>query len=90
MAKYQVSGVRRWDGPEHSHITHLFGPHLSSCSVTDAIRAIEAGEHSYYVVRDARQRPLVVVRPEGGRAYVQASLDGILTNDLLEIEQEQS
>ena len=88
MAKYQVSGVRRWDGPAHSHITHLYGPHLPSCSVPDAIRHIESGLHSYYLVVDAGQRAIVVVTPDGGRPYLQASADGVLTDDLLRIDQE--
>lgn len=89
MAKYQVSGVRRWDGPSHSHITHLYGPHLPSCSVPDAIRNIESGLHSYYLVVDAGQLALVVVEREGTRPYLQASAAGVLTDDLLEIDQEQ-
>jgi hypothetical protein len=90
MAKFQVSGVRRWDGPEHGHITHLYGPHLPSCSVPDAIRNIESGLHSYYLVINGSQRPLMIVRPDAAHPYLQASLDGVLTNDLLEVDQEQS
>jgi hypothetical protein len=90
MSKYQVSGVRRWDGPRHSHITHLYGPHLPSCSVPDAIRSIEAGVHSYYLVVEGGQRPLVVVAPHGERPYLQASAHGELTDDLLHIDQEET
>ena len=85
MPDVQVLCIRK-SNPERSHeqITHL-GGHGWKWPIAQVIRSIEAGDNTFFVLDPrTRQRSVVmVVRPEGKRAYVRTHADGDLNDNLL-------
>lgn len=85
MPEVQVTCVRK-SSPErlHEHITHL-GGHGWKWPVAQVIRSIENGDNTFFVVdpRTKSRSELIVVRPEGKKAYVRTHADGSLNDNLL-------
>ena len=85
MPDVQVLCIRK-SNPErsHEHITHL-GGHGWKWPIAQVIRSIEAGDNTFFVLDPrTRQRSVVmVVRPDGKKAYVRTHADGDLNDNLL-------
>lgn len=86
MAEFRITCLRWGTAPgTHVGITHL-GGEGRIWTREEVVRAIESGEHSFYVLVRGRRIPLAVV-PGALARYVRARVNGLWTDDLLALPQ---
>lgn len=84
--RYQIKCINKNDHYNaYERITHIGGDGWRKITQQEAIKHIEAGTHSFYVVKNGREVDVIVATSRFENKYIKTEADGDEPNNLLSL-----